>query len=175
MVHLNLGVQNMKRKSKFHLLAIDPGKLTGMSLHYFNEGQVNCLWTREVDEFETAFVIEEMAKLYAPDFEIIDEKFFITEKTYKLPEAPWSLEFNGVSKYVARKYNIKYNWQSPSEAKQFCPDERLHSLGLWHKDEKGNNGDGHANDSLRHAVTYLVKAYRWRPPGLLIDDEEDEG
>ncbi len=170
MDHLNLGVLNMKRSNRFYLLAIDPGKLTGMSLHFFDNGKCTCLWTREVDEFETAFVIEEMAKTYAPDFEIIDEKFFITEKTYKLPDAPWSLEFNGVSKFVARKYNIKYNWQSPSEAKTFCPDERLHSVGLWHK-----GGEGHANDSLRHAVTFLVKNFRWTPQGLLIDDEEDEG
>lgn len=169
MDHLLLGVPNMKRKSDFYLLAIDPGKLTGMSLHYFDHGKVECVWTREVDEFETAFVIEDMAQTYAPDFEIIDEKFFITEKTYKLPDAPWSLEFNGVAKFMARKYNVKYSWQSPSEAKTFCPDERLHNLNLWHK-----GGDGHANDSLRHAVTYLVKSYGWRPPGLLVDDEEDE-
>lgn len=170
MDHLDHGEQNMKRKNKFYVLCIDPGKLTGMALFCFENGIVTLIWTREVKETETGFVIEETVQKYGPDIEIVDEKFFITEKTFKIPDAPWSLEFNGVAKHMARKYNIKYYWQSASDAKTFCPDERLHNLSLWHK-----GGEGHANDALRHGVLHLVRCYRWVPDGLLVDDEEDEG
>lgn len=164
----------MKNKNKFYTINTDPGKLTGISLFCFENGQATLLWAREVDEFEVDFLIEETIALYAPDIEIVNERFYITEKTYKLPDAPWSIEKAGVLKYMARKYNVKYYWQSPTDAKNFVPDERLKNLDLWYKDEKGNNGDGHANDSLRHAILHMVKNHRWVPEGLLIDEDDEE-
>jgi hypothetical protein len=158
----------MKNPKKFYILGIDPGLLTGIALYLQEDKKLTRIWAREVSEVEVDFLIEETIKTYAPDIEVINEKFFITEKTYKLPECPWSLEKTGVIKYMCNKYGVKYNWQSPSEAKDFVPDSRLRNLDEWFK-----GGEGHARDAIRHVITHVVKLYRLNLPGLLSDDEDE--
>jgi hypothetical protein len=158
----------MKNPKKFYILGIDPGLLTGITLYLQENKQITRIWAREVDEVEVDFLIEETIKTYAPDLEVINEKFFITEKTYKLPDCPWSLEKTGVIKYMCNKYGVAYNWQSPTEAKTFVPDERLRNLDEWFV-----GGEGHARDAIRHVITHVVKLYRLNLPGLLSDDEDE--
>lgn len=170
MDHLPLGVLNMKRNpKKFYVLGIDPGELTGIALYLCEDKKLSRVWAQEVGEVEVDFLIETTIAEYAPDIEVINEKFFITERTYKLPECHWSIEKTGVIKYMCNKYGIAYNWQSPKEAKDFCPDERLRNLDEWFV-----GGEGHARDAIRHVITHVVNLYRLNLPGLLNDDDEDE-
>lgn len=154
---------------KFYVLGSDPGKLTGLCLYLYENKIATRVWAKEANEYDADFIIEETISQYAPDIVVINEKFFITERTYKLPEAPWSLEKTGVIKYMCNKYGVKYNWQSPTDAKNFVPDERLRALDEWFI-----GGEGHARDAIRHAITFMVNMYRWSPPGLLVDDNDDD-
>lgn len=159
----------MPQPNKFWVLGIDPGKLTGICLYCYENSTATRVWAQEVNEIDVDFLIEDTISAYAPNIVIINEKFFITQRTYKLPDCPWSLEKTGVIKYMCNKYNVKYHWQSPTDAKEFAPDSRLRELDEWYK-----GGDGHARDAIRHAITFMVKMYRWNPDGLLVEDEEDE-
>lgn len=158
----------MKNPNKFYVLGIDPGKLTGLCLYLYENKVATRVWAKELGEVEVDFFIEKTISELAPDIVIINEKFFITQRTFKLPEAPWSLEKTGVIKYMCNKYGVKYNWQSPAEAKEFVTDKRLRDLNEWFI-----GGEGHARDAIRHAILFMVKTYRWNPPGLLVDDEDE--
>lgn len=156
-------------EGKFYILCIDPGKLTGMCLFSFDSKEtVELLWTKECNEYESDFLIENIAMQYQPHIEIVNEKFTVTERTAKLPDAPWSLEKTGVAKYIANKYQLRYFQQTPSAAKDFTSDKQLHAMKLWHV-----GGKGHANDALRHGILHLAKTYRYIHPNFQqdIDDE----
>ena len=67
----------------------------------------------------------------------------------------------------AMSLSIKHTdveFQSPAEAKSLVNNKMLHRLGLWHR-----GGAGHANDAIRHAVTYGIRK-GWRDPRLLPPD-----
>lgn len=155
-----------------YLLALDPGDSTGATLFHFEDGNVQIIWSREIDEYEIDFVVEDTISLYRGQIEVVSEKFTITPQTGKLSAAPWSLEKTGVSRYLARKYKAKYTIQLPVDAKNFCPNRLIKALGLW---VVIPGGEGHALDSIRHGVLYMVKNFNWRPSALLdTDDDEDE-
>lgn len=153
-----------------YLLAIDPGDSTGITLFKFENNTVEIIWSREIDEYEVDFVIEDTVSTYQGQIEVVSEKFTITPQTGKLTAAPWSLEKTGVSRYIARKYKVKFTIQLPVDAKSFCTNKLIKTLGLW---VVIPNGEGHALDSIRHGVLYMVRNFNWRPPELLEIDDDD--
>jgi hypothetical protein len=52
-------------------------------------------------------------------------------------------------------------FQSPADAKAMFTNEKIRILDYWHR-----GGEGHALDSIRHALLRLVKS-GWKPVKLL--------
>lgn len=154
------------------VISIDPGKASGVAvLDYSDLDDIKILYSGELDQQETCVFIENlvlyeryMAEL-EPDrsFEVVYEKFQITAQTGKnTNEENWSAEIIGVIKFLCRKDGFKFTVQTPAEAKNFVPNERMKAVGIWAK-----SPNGHVHDALRHAVLFLVKNKGWRPEGLL--------
>jgi hypothetical protein len=89
-----------------------------------------------------------------PETHVVFERFKITDET---PDSPWSLELIGIIKFWCYVYGKKWDQQTPSDAKEFSTNEKLKAVGFWHV-----GGEGHANDSLRHAMLWYVRRnMRW--------------
>jgi len=146
------------------ILAVDPGKATGLALFEFTSGQEPVLvWSMEVQQEEYAKPIREVLK-NNPVAEVICERFVINAQTVRNSQAPFSLEQIGVLKQclidVGRKPDDIY-FQSPSDAKGMFDNSKLKKLEYWHK-----GGEGHALDAIRHGLLRCVKL-GWKPLRLL--------
>ena len=148
-----------------YLLALDPGKASGVSLLDITDfDDIKIVWTKELEQWETCSGIDNLCQGAARDeyvLEIVCESFHVTSETAKKSPAMWSSEIIGAVRYFCQRDGIRFTLQTPNAAKTFTDNARLRALGLWHK-----GGAGHANDSLRHAVLYLVEKRGWRPSGL---------
>lgn len=148
------------------ILAIDPGKMTGMSCWTIEKGKDPVLeWTAEVDEDTFAQPIRHEFDRH-PDIEIVCERFVITTQTGKNAQAPYSLELIGVLKQEMRdrgRSTSEIVFQSPANAMKLFPNDALKKLGYWHK-----GGAGHALDSIRHGLLRTT-ALGWKPVRLLED------
>lgn len=146
-----------------NITAIDPGKMTGWSelsytsdnytIHSSVELTVPEVWEVLVNGLDDPHVPH-------PDV-IVIEDFKITTGTGKLGSPDWSLRLIGAVEYLGFKYDIPVVKQYPSNAKAFSTNDKLRAVDMWHK-----GGAGHANDSLRHAMLYMVK-HGWRDDRLL--------
>ena len=147
------------------ILAIDPGKMTGMSCWTLETGQQPVLvWSAEVDEDTYAEPIRYELTNY-PNLEIVCERFIINAETAKKSQAPYSLELIGVLKQIVRDAGRaveSIKMQSPADAKRMFPNPALKKLNYWHK-----GGAGHALDSMRHGLLYMATKTPWKPLGLL--------
>lgn len=146
------------------ILAIDPGKKTGMCVFTFESGQEPVLvWSRELDEDEVAMPVRwELSN--NPEVEVVCERFIINAQTAKKTQAPYSLELIGVVKQCLRDAGRSADdtiFQSPADAMNLFPNPALKKLGYWHV-----GGAGHALDSIRHGLLRLAKT-GWAPRGLL--------
>jgi hypothetical protein len=154
------------------IIAVDPGKTTGISILQIKVGEEPVL----LDSNE--LVITDFAPYMRNQFErfwigphepsinmeIVCERFTINAQTVRNSQAPWSLEQIGVMKQICRDYNYseeKIIWQQPADAMNMFNNEKLKRLGYWHR-----GGKDHANDSIRHALLRAVKV-GWVPKGLL--------
>lgn len=146
------------------IVAIDPGLKTGMCAFWYADGQDPTMaWSDELDEHE---VIPRLRQELAenPDLELVVERFTINMATAKKAQAPYSLELIGAIKQTMRDVGRPVEditLQKPADAMAMFPNEALKKLGYWHR-----GGAGHALDSIRHAMIYLVRA-KWKPSGLL--------
>lgn len=148
------------------VLAVDPGKMTGVAFLDWSgiaSESPTIIKTAEVDELEFADFINEALseKSNFYEFKVVCEQFTINLQTAKKSQAPFSLEQIGVLKYLCRQNNINdIVFQSPADAKNMFPNPKLKKLDLWHR-----GGEGHALDALRHGLLLLVKE-RWIPRAL---------
>ena len=147
------------------VLAVDPGKTTGLSLFTIEQGEDPVMqWSDEVDFTNYVRRIKEAFAEYGDSLEIICEKFTINVQTAKNSQAPYSLECIGALKLLMLENgrepeSLKY--QLPANAMNMFPNDKLKKLGYWHR-----GGAGHALDSMRHGVLYLVTT-GWIPRKLL--------
>jgi len=146
------------------ILAIDPGKATGMALFSLEQGQEPAmLWSGEYQQDEYAKPIRETLSLY-PEAEVVCERFTINMQTVKNSQAPYSLEQIGILKQclmdAGRKADDIY-FQSPADAKAMFDNPKLKKLEYWHR-----GGEGHALDAIRHGLLRCVKV-GWKPLRLL--------
>ena len=140
--------------SQCSILAIDPGKMTGLA--YYRAEQFTAA---EFDFMETAAMIEDLT----PHCDlVVIERFTIGVATGKKNDVNWPLELIGITRYMTGKSDVPIVFQGPAEAKNFCPDDRLKALG-WYKSTNG----GHANDATRHLVTALVNVGWWNSALIL--------
>jgi hypothetical protein len=142
------------------IAAVDPGLMTGVAVVSFDETGCAASMTAE-------FPFDSMlgwCREHLPDADrIAVERFTITPQTAKNSAAPWSLHVIGV--VLASAIDVERDHvlelQKPADAMTVVPNERLHSIDLWHR-----GGAGHANDALRHAVLCALR-HGWRHPRFL--------
>lgn len=155
-------------KSKLGVLAVDPGKATGICLvSWSGKESENPLveFSAEVQPEEFADTVRSLLARYNDyeEFAVACERFVITPQTGKNSQAPYSLEQIGVLKHLCREHEYgaeNIALQAPVDAKNMFPNPTLQKLGTWHR-----GGEGHANDSIRHALLKLVKM-KWVPTAL---------
>jgi len=151
------------------VLAVDPGKTTGVALIVWSGVQEDTPaleYAEELDEETFGPTISRLIQnWYSNDmFYIVCERFTITAQTVRNSQAPFSLEQIGVLKHIAREHSYPVDlitFEAPVNAKSMFPNEALKKIGTWHK-----GGEGHANDAIRHALLKLVKS-GWNPKILL--------
>lgn len=137
------------------LLAVDPGLMTGVSMVDVSDlDSPKVIWSGEwdIETFHTK--IDELMKNEDGELGLVYENYIITDETSKKSQQPWSLHLIGVMNYFGWKYSVPITIQKPSD-KQFASNERLKSVDFWHV-----GGAGHANDSLRHAMVWIVNKHR---------------
>lgn len=143
------------------VLAVDPGKLTGVALIHWTGNQEDdptVEHSEEVDETQFASLISSLflqANLLSANNHLACERFTINAQTAKKSQAPYSLEMIGVLKHLVRTERFSPEeivFQAPVDAKNMFPNPALKKLNVWHK-----GGEGHALDSLRHALLLLTK------------------
>ena len=152
-----------------YVLAIDPGKMTGMTLFKREPGSdPELVWSREVEQTEYAEPIREV--LSNPEIleslTVVCERFIINAQTVRNSQAPFSLEQIGILKqclFDTGKSSEDIMFQAPADAMAMFTNEKLKKLGYWHR-----GGAGHALDAIRHALLRFVKM-GWKPVGLLKD------
>jgi len=136
------------------VLAVDPGKKTGLSFWRVNkDGEPPVVTELAVPEFGD--YVEHQAATYGELLSIVCESFTITVQTAKHTQAPWSLEGIGVCRHIAHKYGCSFDLQAPSSAKTFSSDKRLRDLGWW------SPGHGHGNDASRHLLLFAAQRGWW--------------
>lgn len=152
-----------------YVLAIDPGKMTGMTLFKREPGSdPELVWSREVEQTEYAEPIREVLQNpeMAESLTIVCERFIINAQTVRNSQAPFSLEQIGILKqclFDAGRSSDDIMFQAPADAMAMFTNEKLKKLGYWHR-----GGAGHALDAIRHALLRLVKM-GWKPVALLKD------
>lgn len=105
----------------------------------------------EIPEFIERRIINE-----EPDV-ILCEDFTITPKTLKnsLHTLHWPIEIRGVSRALARKYDVKFiGDQKVTPAKKLAKDSVLRRVGWYTKPGQ------HARDAVRHFVLYLANHHQ---------------
>ena len=147
-----------------YVLAIDPGKTTGMALFSIkNEEDPELLWSGE-EEF-VAFVDKtRMIFMQYTDLELVCEKFTINLQTAKNSQAPYSLECIGALRVILLDRGRdpeSLKFQLPANAMNMFANPKLKKLEYWHR-----GGAGHALDAIRHGLLYLVTT-GWTPRKLL--------
>ena len=146
------------------ILAVDPGKATGLALFELEQGKDPVLiWAKEVQQEEYAEPIR--AALHENlATEVVCERFTINAQTVRNSQAPFSLEQIGILKQclmdIGRKPDDIY-FQSPADAKAMFDNPKLKKLEYWHK-----GGEGHALDAIRHGLLRCIKL-GWKPMALL--------
>lgn len=150
-----------------YVLAVDPGKATGMALFSLQTGQEPVLeWSKELEQHEVAEAVRSV--LWAPekrfDLDIVCERFVINAQTVRNSQAPYSLEVIGIVKQClydnGRPMDDIY-FQAPADAMSMFDNKKLKKLEYWHV-----GGAGHALDAIRHALLRCIKL-GWKPLRLL--------
>ena len=136
-----------------HVWGWDPGMTTGwchLSVHDDDLGVFDC---GEADHLQVGNMLYDNPSLMAAVSKPI-EVVFVVEKFTMSPgktQQPWSLETTGLIRYFATRYHIEFVEVRPSEHKPLIKDEVVKRAGLWQP------GQGHAMDSVRCVMYYLIK------------------
>jgi hypothetical protein len=153
-----------------YILALDPGKLTGVALLRREAGVVDPIlegsW--ELQQDEIAPIVRDIIwnPIIKNDIDIVCERFIINAQTVRNSQAPYSLEVIGILKqclFDNGKTAEEIYFQAPANAMAMFTNEKLRKLGYWHR-----GGAGHALDAIRHALLRAVNS-GWKPVGLLKD------
>jgi hypothetical protein len=148
-----------------YILAIDPGKATGIALFSRTDSQEpELIWSGEEQFAGYVAVVREFFSTYGDSLEVVCEKFTINMQTAKKAQAPYSLECIGALKMILLDNGRdpeSLQYQLPADAMAMFTNEKLKKLGYWHR-----GGEGHALDAIRHALLKLAKT-GWVPVRLL--------
>lgn len=154
---------------KHLVIAVDPGKATGLSAFSFVKGEEPVLLDSFEAQFDTFAPWIRKWLVDASDFDafyVVCERFTINAQTVKNSQAPFSLEEIGVLKQLMLDERISPDeiiFQSPADAKAMWDNSKLKKLEYWHR-----GGEGHALDSIRHGLLFIIKL-GWNPLNRLRD------
>lgn len=147
------------------VLAIDPGKATGLAWLRQEDNQIHLDNSMEASPDDIIDAIRPALEEWRPKYaggvplRVVMERFTINQSTaMKSQEAAWALETIGAVKQALRDVEYPLSavvWQSPADAKNAFTNQKLKDMGLWHR-----GGEGHALDAIRHGSLYLAKI-RW--------------
>ena len=132
------------------ILAIDPGKMTGVATLDPHVWDLPAFWSGEIPDG-----IEGFARWFTngwPHLTIaVIEKYTIGAKQRAIREDYNAVYINGfiIGSAVAQDWDVKQQIVSP--VKTFATNDKLRKLGWW----KG--GAGHADDASRHLLAYIAK------------------
>lgn len=146
-----------------YIVAVDPGKATGLALFEWEVGsEPTLVETNEVDFEGYANTVRKFFEYYGDKegFHVVCERFTINAQTVRNSQAPFSLEKIGVLKQIMLDYGLtidSLSMQSPADAKAMFDNSKLKKLEYWHK-----GGEGHALDAIRHGLLYMVRL-GWSP------------
>jgi hypothetical protein len=149
------------------VLAVDPGKASGVALFEYDGGEPRLILSGEYQMREYAKPIRDaitMSRDKNVPIDIVCERFTINMQTVKNSQAPYSLEQIGILRQIMLDNDIDPEsiiFQSPSDAKGMFANDKLKKLEYWHR-----GGDGHALDAIRHGLLRFVKI-GWKPMRLL--------
>lgn len=150
------------------ILAVDPGKASGICLFEWVEGEEpKMAWSGEYQQNQYAQAIRlaiHASQSSGVKVEVVCERFTINAQTVRNSQAPYSLEQIGILRQCLLDAGYPMDdisFQSPADAKAMFSNEKIKKLEYWHK-----GGEGHALDSIRHALLYMVKK-GWNPTRLL--------
>lgn len=144
-----------------YVIAIDPGKKSGMASLMFEEnGSRGTFTSSEGPLLEGIEWLEGVASILGA--ELVVEDFIYTAATAQKSRQTWSTEGIGMIRYLAYKYGLDLAIQTPVAAKKFSTDDKLKKLG-WYFPSKG----GHQNDAARHLLLYCVNQKLINPRELI--------
>jgi hypothetical protein len=130
------------------VVAVDPGKMTGIAIFYVESGDFVSL---ECNFIDTCRHLLEIAAKYRDKMILIVESFIIGPNTAKNTQAPWSLELIGVCRCISQVWcDRDVHVSQQSAAMRFSSNTRLKHVG-WYKP-----GKGHGNDAARHLLLVMV-------------------
>jgi hypothetical protein len=136
-----------------HIYSFDPGLVTGWCHISVHEGEVGIFNCGESDHLQIGNMLYDNNSLrYAVDKPEIDISFVCESFTMspKKTPAPWSLETIGLIRYFAERNQVPFHLQTPSQAKNLISNDVIKRAGLY------KPGQGHAMDSIRHALYFLI-------------------
>jgi hypothetical protein len=131
------------------LVAVDPGKMTGLAFVETSdaiEPTVQQAPWEEAQDIIWTFVANHLGTV------IVCERFTITMQTLKKAREYEALYVIGGLLLMTRRLPSTMVLQTPAEAKSFITDEKLRRLG-WYERTKGLD---HGRDALRHLALYAV-------------------
>lgn len=127
------------------VLAVDPGGTTGWAsldpTGNFQSGEVRdwLNWCSHVWRL-----------LSTEEYTVVVERYTVTTETAKKTRQYDALEIIGVLRWLCHLTGSPFVMQTPSQAKSFGTDRKLHRIGWFLR------GRGHANDAARHLLCYAV-------------------
>jgi len=131
------------------MIAVDPGKTTGIAMWDLEVGSAPYTAQLSVDEF-FQWVRDTLVDGHLTHT-IVCESFVISQRTVKGTSQTWSLEHIGLLKWAAWLRQHDITLQAASAAKHMVPNDRLREVG-WYVP-----GRDHANDALRHMLVHAVR------------------
>lgn len=147
------------------IAAIDPGGTTGIAVMKLTDDEYQLLETYQWGDPDTVFerikeLLDRLSEVYDDDLYIICESFEIRPDVLDPDETPKYI-IKDLERYVEPYHEI--NYQQASVAKVGVPPakggrpDRLKAFNLFQR------GHRHANDAIRHIVSYSLDKLRHRP------------
>ncbi len=130
------------------ILAIDPGKMSGVAI--WHPDRPYAITSYELTPLNVVYLVLRNLERYE-DCTVVTEKFTISERTLKTALSLDALDINGWLTLESQRQGFELVVQTPAQAKKFATDDKLKALG-WFERTK----DGHANDAARHCLVYLI-------------------
>lgn len=130
------------------ILAVDPGKVTGVAAWQPSEPMKLTTW-EEHTRYRAAAAVEHIMPS-----ELVCEQFVISERTIRTAQDVNALRIIGWLDIWCRQKAIPFDLQTAAQAKRFATDDKLKALG-WYTSTEG----GHANDAARHMLVYLQRKH----------------